>query len=300
MTYSQIYKKTVDGFKWILDISDNGIGRTLWNSNTDGKGFSFSRECAFMSIINDTVKPGMVCIDLGANIGYATMIMLRNTGPDGFVYAIEPDQHNLKYLTLNINENDFLDESRVKVERCLISDHDGESSFWIARQPNLNSVKKTKNSIREENISCNTLGTFCSKRQYPNFIKMDIEGHEVSVFEGGYEYFKENHGETHILLEVHPSYYNEDNDFAQILEKYFDIGFKCSYIVATPVPNPGLFIKMGYKPEHIVKSDGFVRGLYKDIKNEHAIQITCRENLEPWNGGYTKKIARSMMISRKK
>ena len=63
---------------------------------------------------------------------------------------------------------------------------------------------------------------------------MDIEGHEVSVFEGAYNYFKENDGETHILLEVHPQYYDENNDFAAILEKYYDIGFKIKYLVSTP------------------------------------------------------------------
>jgi len=293
-----IYRKAVDGFKWILDVNDGGIGRSLFGSKTDGVGFSFSRECAFMHILNQTVRKGMVCVDLGANIGYATMIMLRNSEKDGFVYAIEPDQHNLKFLKANINENKFLDESRLEIAQCLISNHTGVSSFWLSDKPNLNSVKKTKHSVKEEHIPCYTIEDFCATRRYPNFIKMDIEGHEVSVFEGGYEYFKKNNGETHILLEVHPSYYNEDNNFAQILEKYFDIGFKCSYVVATPVPNPALFVEMGYKPEHTVKSDGFIRGVYKDIKNKDAIQITCKENLEPWNGGYTKKIARSMMISR--
>ena len=295
-----LYKKKVDGFKWILDIGDGGIGRTLYGSNTDGTGFSFCRERAFMHIMNNTIKDGMVCIDLGANIGYATMLMIRNVGEAGYVYAIEPDNHNLKFLYANLKENDYLDSSRVEVERCLISDHTGESSFWIAKQPNLNSVKKTRHSIREEKISCFTIEKFCEGKRYPNFIKMDIEGHEVSVFEGGYEYFKKNPGETHILLEVHPSYYGEDNNFETILRKYFDIGFECSYIVATPVPRPELFKQLGYEPDMVVESDGFKRGIYKNVKNEDAVSIVCKENLQPWQAGYTKKIARSMMISRKK
>ena len=59
-----------------------------------------------------------------------------------------------------------------------------------------------------------------------------------------------------------------------------------------------LFVELGYKPLHIVKTDGFERGIYKDIKNEDVIKIACEENLEPWKGGHSKKIARSIMISR--
>ena len=240
------HKKTVDGFNWILDISDGGISSTLYRSNTLGKNFSYSRECAFMEILNSTIKEGMVCIDLGANIGYATMFMLRNVGEKGFVYAIEPDAHNIQILLKNIEENDFLDPSRVEASKCVNSDTDGESSFWIASKPNLNSVRKTKHSIREEKIPCLSLSSFCGNRRYPNFIKMDIEGHEVSVFRGGYEYFKKNRGTTHILLEIHPNFYNKENDFEEMLRKYFDIGFKCSYVVATPVPRPNFFKKRGY------------------------------------------------------
>ena len=293
-----IIKHQVDGFNWILDVSDNGIGRTIGASDTSGKDFSYSRECAFMEIMNKTIKKGMTCIDLGANIGYATMIMLRNSGETGYVYAIEPDEHNMKYLSLNINENGYYDKSKCEITRYIVSDYDGKSSFWLANQPNLNSVSKTRHSIKEQTMECLTLGTFCKDRRYPNFIKMDIEGHEVSVFKGGYDYFKENRGETHILLEIHPSEYTENNDFSKILKKYFDIGFKTSYIISTPRPQPQLFSELGYEPDRVVNTDGFSRGLYMGIKNEDAIKITCRENLEPWGNGYTKKIARSMMISR--
>jgi hypothetical protein len=155
-------------------------------------------------------------------------------------------------------------------------------------------VKKTKHSVRKEVIDCFSLNTFCSTRKYPNFIKMDIEGHEVSVFEGGYEYFKNNDGETHFLLEVHPQYYNEDNDFAKILRKYFDIGFKVSYLVSTPVKEPKPFKDAGYSPLICGVSDGWNRCIYDSIHNEDGINFVC--NLH--DGILGNKIVRSMMLSR--
>ena len=46
--------KNVDGFNWILDIDDGGIGNTLYRSHTSGQNYSYSRECIFMEIMNQT------------------------------------------------------------------------------------------------------------------------------------------------------------------------------------------------------------------------------------------------------
>lgn len=289
-----IYRKEVDGFSWVLNITDGGIGSVLYSANTPGKDFNFARESMFMQLLDNTIKPGMTCIDLGANIGYATMFMLRNSGDSGTVYAIEPDPHNLRMLRINLNDNYY--GTKCEKEQCLISNTDGKSEFWIARHPNLNSVKKTKHSIRREVIDCYTLETFCSTRKYPNFIKMDIEGHEVSVFEGAYNYFKENDGETHILLEVHPQYYDEQNDFAKVLNKYYDIGFKIKYLVGTPTKTLPPFEKAGYKPIKQIQSDGWIRSLYENVKKEDAINFCC--NLFDNISG--RKMVRSIMISREK
>jgi FkbM family methyltransferase len=281
-------KKQVDKFLMELDLKDGGISTALWNY-----GF---RERAFMGLLRNHIKEGDVCIDLGANIGYTTLFMLDNSGPSGHVYAIEPDPHNLRLLRSNINLNNF--SAHVSIAQCAISDKTGVIDFWIAKQPNLNSVKKTKHSIRKEEVSCFTLEEYLKDKKYPNFIKMDVEGHEVKIFEGALEYFSKNSGRTNFLVEVHPHFYDKGNDFGKILKEYFKIGFKCKYVVATPRPRPLLFIEMGYEPEMIVQTDGFSRGVYRDVRNEDAIKLACRENLEPWDGGYTKKIVRSIMIGR--
>ena len=73
-----LVKKKVDGFNWILDVADGGIGSVLARANTTGVDSDFAREKLFMLTLNTVVEPGMVCVDVGANIGYATMMMIRN------------------------------------------------------------------------------------------------------------------------------------------------------------------------------------------------------------------------------
>ncbi len=91
---SNLVKKKIDDFQMHLNLEDGGISAALY---TNGE-----REKAFMGILKDTVRPGMVCVDLGGNIGYTTLPMLKNVGEEGLVYAIEPDPQNIDMLRLNI------------------------------------------------------------------------------------------------------------------------------------------------------------------------------------------------------
>ena len=128
---------------------------------------------------------------------------------------------------------------------------------------------------------------------------MDIEGHEVQVFEGGLDYFdKNNDGETNILLEVHPQFYGKDNDFTKVLREYFKMGFKPEFVISTPVPQPMLFKERGYTPFQEVPTDGVVRGIYDNIKEDDLIDFACKENLETSGRKHSKKIVRSFMLKR--
>lgn len=285
-----IVKREINGMMMNLNPGDGGISAALYSNGI--------REAAFMSIMDHAVNKDMVCIDLGANIGYATLLMLNNVGPNGFVYAIEPDPNNLGLLEDNIRDNNFNDT--CELIKCAMSNEDGELSFWQSSRPNCSSVLKTKTSVNEIKVPCYTLNTFLKDRKYPNFIKMDIEGHETQVFEGGLDYFANNNeGETNILLEVHPQFYSDDNDFAAILREYFKLGFKPKYVISTPVPQPRLFKEKNYFPFQEIPTDGVIRGIYNNIKEEDLIEFACKENLEDSGRKKSKKIVRSFMITRK-
>jgi FkbM family methyltransferase len=277
-------KKRIDGFMMHLDLDDGGISTPLY--------FSGGRELAFMAILKETVSEGMVCLDIGANIGHTTLYMLRNVGDSGFVYAIEPDPHNLELLESNVQENLF--QSRCEIAQIVISDKNEEIDFWLADRPNLNSVRRTGHSKKQIKVPAYALGTFLQDRKCPDFIKMDVEGHEVKILEGGLRYFTINPCNVHILLEVHPQFYDRDNDLSAILNKYFSIGFFPKYVVSTPISQPRLFKEAAYVPSRIVHTDGRERGIYENVRQEDLIRFACRENIE----GEARKIVRSFLLTR--
>ena len=276
--------KKVGDFMMELDLASGGISQVLYHVGV--------RERAFMTLLYSSIKEGDVCIDLGSNIGYTTLYMCQQAGVTGKVYAIEPDPWNVDLLTTNIKQNNF--EDRTEIFPIAVSDTAGEIQFWQSDKSNLSSVQKTKHSTKSINVKCETLNTFLSDKLYPNFIKMDIEGHEVQVFEGGLDYFSQNKGNTKFLLEVHPHFYGPDNDFEKILNEYFKLGFTTKYVVSTPIPRPKRFVDAGYEPLQVVPTDGFQRAIYGPISNQHLLEFACRENIE----GNSKKIVRSFLLER--
>ena len=279
-----IIKRKVDKFTMHLCPSDGGISSALINAG--------GREAVFMHLIKENIHDGDICLDLGANIGYATLFMADKCGPSGKVYAVEPDPHNLNLLKLNIEENNF--HEICQVGQCLISDTDGEQDFWLANAPNLNSVKRTHNSIKKILVNSLSLPSYLKDKDCPNFIKMDVEGHEAPILSGALDYFCDHHVNIKILIEVHPQFYDSDNDFEKVLADYFNNGFNTKHVVSTPVPQPRLFKESGYFPSSSFHTDGFHRGLYNGIRNEDTLRFACRKNTE----GASQKIVRSIMIEK--
>ena len=282
---TNLVERKIHNFNFLLDLESDGISKPLYY-----QGF---RERVFMSLLYQEINEGDVCVDLGSNIGFTTLFMSEKAGQTGKVYAIEPDPWNINMLKQNILNNGF--DYNTTVYENAITDKEGEIEFWQSEKSNLSSVQKTKHSTRSIKVKAHSLKSFLEDKRYPNFIKMDIEGHEVKVFEGALEYFKNNKdGTTKILLEVHPQFYNEDNDFESILKEFFKIGFKVKYVVTTPVARPKKFVEAGYVPLAEVPTDGFVRGLYGEISEDHLLEFACKENIE----GTSKKIVRSFMLER--
>jgi FkbM family methyltransferase len=75
------------------------------------------------------VRPGMVAVDIGANIGVYTIELARRVGPNGRVYAIEAEPRNSKLLMRTLAEAGL---DSVEVRHVAAADRSGWMPLYVS------------------------------------------------------------------------------------------------------------------------------------------------------------------------
>lgn len=140
---------------------------------------SFEAECTIL--LFSLISEGMVCVDLGANIGYYTVLMSKLVGSRGRVYAVEPDPSNLAVLVSNVALNGC---SNVIVVPFAVSDYDGEGTFYL-EATGLDGRLGTPIEQRERiTTRVAKLDSIIPDGRI-DFVKADIQGCEPRAMSGG-------------------------------------------------------------------------------------------------------------------
>lgn len=270
---SELIKKKIGKHIMFIDKNDAGISRTLFKSPRWKK---WVREPEFMDIIEKEVSEGMIALDIGANIGYVTLLLADLVGEKGQVYAVEPSPRNFSILKKNIELNNY--SERVSVFQLGISNVSGTTKLYISKSSNLHSIAKSFNA--RESIKIKTLkgDDFLKDKPVPNFIKMDIEGAEVEAIEGMMNTLKKARPPLKILMETHPMYYSPERNFEVQLQQLFQNGFNAKYIISTGAANPSFLKSRGYKPQKIYPAGSWYRSIYTGVSNNDVIKAVCSEH----------------------
>lgn len=176
----------LQGARLLLDIKSE---KYYWLGNY---------EPMLQKAIVDFVKPGMVIYELGANIGYITLIFARAVGATGKVFAFEPLPSNIKRLRSNINLNNA--NHIVHLVPKAVSNDGKNAKFLVHSSTGMGKLKGIHGRdvpyVREVDVFTVCLDDFVYQdlNPSPNIVKMDIEGGgEKAIF-----------GMERILSEVRP------------------------------------------------------------------------------------------------
>jgi FkbM family methyltransferase len=129
------------------------------------------------------VKPGWVVADVGANIGYYSLLFGKLVGSSGCVHAFEPTESTYRSLIRNVTLNQT---TNVRAYRLALSDRAGNTRLVRSdRNPALNRLARPDES-GEEDVRVTTLDTFVAQHgiRRLDLIKIDIEGAEKDFLKG--------------------------------------------------------------------------------------------------------------------
>lgn len=151
--------------------------------------YSGEFEWSEMEWINHFLKPGMVFFDVGANIGYYSLIAAKKVGSHGSVYSFEPTKKTFDRFCGNILLNKEF-EKIIHAFNIAVSDKNGPSELFVSSKEyhawNSLVLPDNINDFRKEIINTETLDTFFinEKCPIPDLIKIDVEGWEKFVLIG--------------------------------------------------------------------------------------------------------------------
>ena len=274
-------ERSVNDYKLILDLHDQGISKELFLMGT--------REKEHILFLNEILSEGMVVLDLGANIGYYSVMLAKMVGKTGKVYAVEPSLSNFRMLSMNVELNKVDDV--VEVENIGISDKTGVDNFYLSDKSNWHTFypKVSEGGSHESlievipvSVPVSTIKDFSEGRRPIELIRMDIEGFEVEVMNSLISILKPNQFMPMIIFEVHqPRYNDSDHNMGKVLEEFFRLGY---YVrkMASNIENEKekrIFREKGYKPIDLIRSDGLLREIFDDISNSDAIEFICHTEL---------------------
>ena len=182
----------LDGHTFFIDSTDKVAVETYLTTDYEPGTTDF---------VKRILKKGMNVINIGANIGYFTLLAARSVGPEGKVFAFEPFPNTVSLLEKNVTSNKY---KNVTIIPMAVSDKK-ETSFLVLKSESGYNFVSSAPSMEFESVSINTttLDDYFDIRLKIDFIILDAEGYEPRVIDGMKNIIEKN-PKIQILTEYNP------------------------------------------------------------------------------------------------
>lgn len=206
------------GAKFILGaMSGEGGGASVYYNRME------TEQTAAM--LNE-IRPGGTFFDVGANIGYYSILASRLVGPKGKVVSFEPLLRNLSYLQRHVELNQA---ANVRILPFAVSNQNTILSFSTGENSAMGHIDREGSG--EVLVQAVTLDEIADRLGLlPDIIKMDVEGAEMDVFRGAERIMKE--GRPTIFLSTHSARLRTD-----CLALLKNLGYAIEPLVGTEDPD---------------------------------------------------------------
>jgi len=190
-------------------------------------------------LVSKFLKKGMVCLDIGANIGYYVQLESNLIGSTGKIIAIEPSPKNFEYLQKNIK---LQEHANITAYNFAAGDTEGHLNFLIYENASNSGMiipdgEQSKWPGEIIKVPVKIIDNFLDELgiEKIDFIRMDVEGYEFHIFEGMKKTLQNL--KPIIQIEVHRSIMGKD-----ITKKWFEIlknyGYQVKYYIPREIDTP--------------------------------------------------------------
>ena len=165
-------------------LKQSGISRAIWNAAAPAAPY----EPDLLHLIQDLVKPGWICADIGANVGTITVLLAKRATSSGLVYAFEAHPENAEILRRNLKAENI---ANAKVENLIVADGSQER-MWLypgrghseAEWNIMGHDVEGNMTERELSVAAVSLDEYFPPDARLDFVKIDVEGAEAMVIKG--------------------------------------------------------------------------------------------------------------------
>lgn len=221
------------GINWALDLNE-GFDFAIWLLG------AFERST--MDAYSRLVRPGMTVLDIGANIGAHTLPLARLAGPTGHVVAVEPTAWALEKLRANVALNPSLSPMIITRQAMMVAspqDRLEEEIYasWPLHDPTVHPKLRAQPKSTAGAVAV-TMDDLVRREGLSrvDFIKLDVDGYEVSVLRGGMETLKRDR--PAIILELSPYQLAEKGDnFEGLMALLVTCGYQLYDLKLRPFPS---------------------------------------------------------------
>ena len=178
--------------------------------------------------IDRRLQPGDTFVDVGANIGYHTLLAASRLAGKGRIVAVESSPKIYRLLQESLAENGA--PSIVRTVNQAAAEEVGTLSLYSGPEKNigLSTTVASRGLPSEGEIPAAPLANLLEAEEIETarLVKIDVEGAEVSVLRGMESFFQQCSDNIEVLVELSPTWWSDCRQSPQdVLQPLFDRGF---------------------------------------------------------------------------
>jgi len=245
-------------YERLLDISTRGRG-IAWEINgvtyrvdsRQRKRLGRHYDAPVADFIRGRIRPGALCVDVGANVGVYVLQFCHWSGASGRVVAFEPNPRAREVLSKHVELNGL--RGRVEVVPAAVGARGGSAVLFASGADGMSRLgapnELIADRVEELTVEVVALDDFCASRGLePDWLFVDIEGFEIAALEGARELIEKSGERLSVVVEMHPNVWESAGTTRASAEELLDeLGLR-----AVPLTGQGDALGVGHLARRII------------------------------------------------